>query len=125
MGHDLYRDQFTPAEFARFGERLRANLAALRTVLARPGFGEGEATLGAELELSVVDREGRACPINEAIRQAVGDPLLQLELDRFNLEYNFSRSGRWNRISRGCSRCWEPRPRSRLPGSYRSGFSPR
>lgn len=90
MGHELYRDQFAPEEFSRFGERLRGNLAALRTVLARPGFGEGAATLGAELELSIVDRDGRACPINEQIRRAVGDPRLQLELDRFNLEYNFA-----------------------------------
>lgn len=90
MGHDLYREQFAPEEFSRFGERLRGNLAALRTVLARPGFGEGAATLGAELELSIVDRDGRACPINEQIRRAVGDPRLQLELDRFNLEYNFA-----------------------------------
>jgi gamma-glutamyl:cysteine ligase YbdK (ATP-grasp superfamily) len=90
MGHDLYRDHFAPEEYSRFGARLRENLAALRTVLARPGFGEGAATLGAELELSIVDRDGRACPINQQLRLAVGDPRLQLELDRFNLEYNFA-----------------------------------
>jgi gamma-glutamyl:cysteine ligase YbdK (ATP-grasp superfamily) len=90
MGSHLYRDDFTAEDFVRFGERLRENLAALRRLLARPGFGEGPATLGAELELSIVDGDGRACPINDRIRLAVGDPRLQLELDRFNLEYNFA-----------------------------------
>jgi gamma-glutamyl:cysteine ligase YbdK (ATP-grasp superfamily) len=90
VGRALYRDEFSPEDFARFGERLRENLAALRTVLTRPEFGEGPATLGAELELSIVDRDGRACTINEQLRRAVGDPRLQLELDRFNLEYNFA-----------------------------------
>ena len=51
----------------RFEERLRSSVTALAEVLARPGFGEGPRTLGAELELFLVDGHGQALPINQQV----------------------------------------------------------
>jgi gamma-glutamyl:cysteine ligase YbdK (ATP-grasp superfamily) len=88
MGVDIDRDQFTEAEFARFAERLKESLAALGVVVARPGFGTGLATIGAELEVCLVDGDGLALPLNDTVAAAVTHPRLTLETDRFNLECN-------------------------------------
>lgn len=40
------------------------------------------------MELYIVDANGRALGISEALRAAAQDPLLALELNRYNLEYN-------------------------------------
>ncbi len=86
MGLPISRDSFSEEEFGRFSVRLNENLAALQTLLARPGFGDGEPSLGAELEMSLVDAGGRALLINEAVLAASGDPKLDLEINRFNIE---------------------------------------
>jgi hypothetical protein len=54
----------------------------------RPGFGVGPATLGAELELFLVDDTARPLLVNQAVRAAAADPRVNLELDQFNLELN-------------------------------------
>jgi hypothetical protein len=61
-------------------------------MLERPGFGVGERTVGAELELFLVDEQGRPMPDNKAILGEVDDSRLTLELDRFNIEVNPSPS---------------------------------
>ena len=90
MGLCIARDQFTEEEFTRFGERLTQSLKALAHVLEQPGFGEGPLTIGAELELSIINSQGQAYPINRTLLHCSHDEHLQLELDRFNLEYNLS-----------------------------------
>jgi hypothetical protein len=90
MGIAIDRESFDEADHARFAGRLRDGLAALRELLARPGFGEGPTTIGAELELSLVGDDGRPRPVNEAVIASSGDPRLTVELDRFNLECNSS-----------------------------------
>ncbi len=88
MGVAISRDSFSENDFLRFSERLKDNLAALEALLARPDFGEGAQSLGAELEMSLVDAAGRALLINDQVVAAAGDPQLELELDRFNVECN-------------------------------------
>ena len=90
MGLSIDRSSFTEEEYRHAGVRLRENLAALKMLLDRPGFGQGEASLGAELELSIVDDNAQALPLNREVLAQSLDPHLQLELDRFNLEYNLS-----------------------------------
>jgi hypothetical protein len=86
MGIDVDREEFTEADAAAFGRRLEACLAVLRDVLARPGFGAGPPSLGAELELSLVGADGRPRAVNAAVLREARDPRLALETDRFNLE---------------------------------------
>ena len=88
MGIEIDRTEFCEADYARFSARLESQLASLGALLATPGFGVGDRTIGSELELYIVDREGRARHANEELRAAADDPQLTLELNRYNLEYN-------------------------------------
>ena len=90
MGTDIEQEEFDERDYARFDERLQECLFSLARLLERPGFGVGPRTVGAELELFLVDGVARPLPCNEAIRAAVDDPRVTVELDRFNLELNTS-----------------------------------
>jgi len=88
MGLDIDRDEFTPDDFERFAGRLEADLRAMESLLARPGFGRGPASIGAELELHLVDEQMRPSARNIEVRDAARDARVTLELNRFNLEFN-------------------------------------
>jgi hypothetical protein len=90
MGKDIERDTFEESEYARFAQRLERCLSVLQDLLDQPGFGVGPATMGAELELFLVDDAGRPLPRNQAVRVAAADHRVTVELDRFNLELNAS-----------------------------------
>jgi hypothetical protein len=88
VGFDIHRSHFEEGDYERFTEKLHASLRALRTLLARPGFGVGEATLGTELELHLTTPSGRPAHINRAVLAAAVDERVTLEMDRFNMEIN-------------------------------------
>jgi hypothetical protein len=88
MGAGIDRETFDQRDYARFQQRLEQCLSTLGRLLQQPGFGVGPATLGAELELFLVDDAARPHPRNQAVRAAAADPRVNLELDRFNLELN-------------------------------------
>ncbi|WP_286236912.1 glutamate--cysteine ligase [Neptuniibacter halophilus] len=88
MGQEISSHSFTDADHQRFRERLLLNLEGLKALLDRPGFGEGTTTLGAELELYLVDPQARPLSLNREVIERSGHPQLALELNRFNLEYN-------------------------------------
>jgi hypothetical protein len=90
VGKIIEKDTFEDSEYVLFRERLGACLEVLRAVIDRPGFGVGPTTIGAELELSLVDDECRPLGRNESIRSAAGDRRVALELNRYNLELNAS-----------------------------------
>jgi hypothetical protein len=88
VGRDITQEEFDERDYARFATRLDECLRQLRLTLAQPGFGIGPATIGAELELCLVDEAGRALPENQVIRAAIADRRVTLELCKFNLELN-------------------------------------
>ncbi len=88
MGTEIEQERFTPADHERFKLRLRDALTELEGVLARPGFGVGERTIGAELELFLIDGEGRPFPMNEQVRTAAHNPMITPELGAFSIELN-------------------------------------
>jgi hypothetical protein len=90
VGLEITRDRFTKDDFLRFADRLREGLSALRELLGSPGFGTGPASIGAELELDLVDAGGRPLPRNREVLRAAHHPRLAVEADRFNVEYNSS-----------------------------------
>ncbi|WP_214411823.1 glutamate--cysteine ligase [Sphaerisporangium fuscum] len=92
MGQQVAKERFSEAEYARFGLRLKDSLLALRELLQRPGFGAGQATVGAELELFLIDEGGRPLRRNKEVREAAGDERVVLELGSFNLEVNLTPS---------------------------------
>ncbi len=88
MGLEIDRDRFGSADYARFYERLGDCLGVLEKLLARPGFGEGPASLGAELEVALVGPAARPLPLNLEVLQDTFDSRMTVELNRFNLECN-------------------------------------
>lgn len=88
MGLEIDRERFRPEEFRRFEARLERSLVALERLLARPGFGVGPGSIGAELEVTLIDAAGRPLPRNEGVLGETVDERLTVELDRFNLECN-------------------------------------
>ena len=90
MGTDIHTVQFDADDYRRFSQQLEANLQRLEARLATPGFGAGPASLGAELELYVVDPSGRPAHLNQELQAAADDEQLTLELNRYNLEYNLT-----------------------------------
>lgn len=86
MGVPIDREAFDEADHREFAERLRRQLATLADVLGRPGFGIGPPTLGAELELFLVDQGGRPVCCNAEVVRRAGHPAITLEADRFDLE---------------------------------------
>ena len=90
MGTEITREKFSERDYVRFAERLERCLSDLGQLLGRPGFGAGPVTIGAELELFLVDGAARPLPLNQAVRALAADPRVALELSRFNLELNSS-----------------------------------
>ena len=86
MGTEIQQDHFTEADHARFKARLHQGLAALKTVLARPGFGQGTRTVGTELELFLVDEQARPLAVSQEIVRAAGSPLITPEMGSFDIE---------------------------------------
>jgi hypothetical protein len=74
MGLSIDRERFDPVDYRRFERRLDECLLALGRLLGRPGFGVGPTTVGAELELFLVDAQGRALPRNQEVRGGDGRP---------------------------------------------------
>src|SRR5215472_14827607 len=87
MGRDITKEHFDEEDYARFGTRLDECLRDLRLTLDQAGFGVGPATIGAELELFLVDRAGRPLPENQAVCTGTTDHRVTFELSKFNLEF--------------------------------------
>ena len=90
VGTEITKEKFSERDYARFASRLEQCLGDLGPLLGRPGFGTGPATIGAELELFLVDGAARPLPVNQAVRALVADARVAVELNRFNLELNSS-----------------------------------
>ena len=90
MGTEITREKFSERDYLRFAERLEHCLSDLGQLLSRPGFGAGPVTIGAELELFLVDGVARPLPLNQAVRALAADPRVAVELNRFDLELNCS-----------------------------------
>ncbi len=90
MGLAIDKAEFTAAEFSQFTRRLWQCLGLLQQVLRDPDFGGEKKSWGAELELYIVGADGYVIAANQAIQRQHNDPLLSLELNRFNLEYNLA-----------------------------------
>ncbi len=90
MGTNVTHIDYDEADYRRFDSQLRIDLGALEELLKRPGFACGPASLGAELEISLVNPQGNTKWVNQELLALAKDPQLTLELNRYNLEYNLS-----------------------------------
>jgi len=88
VGAEVKNEHFSEAERALFARRLRTGLAALDTMLRRPGFGLGERSIGVELEMFLVDERGRAKPVGQELARLANDACITPEIGRFDIEYS-------------------------------------
>lgn len=86
MGTEIQQDHFDAEDQARFRARLQQQLSSLDEVLKRPGFGVGPRSIGAELELSLVDDDGRPLPVSEHVVRAAATPSITPEMGAFDIE---------------------------------------
>lgn len=93
MGLEIEQAEFNRDEHERFQRKLFDNLTALKRVLSTPDFGRGKGSIGAELEMYIVDERARPLAANTNIHAAANDPQLTLELNRYNLEFNLTPVG--------------------------------
>ena len=88
MGLEIDREHFDEGDSVRFDRKLGQCLTALSELLARPGFGQGPPSIGAELEMDLVDETGAPFPANRSVLAETVDKRVTLEVNRFNLEVN-------------------------------------
>ena len=88
MGLEIDREEFSDEDFERFRARLEHSLDVLEQLIAHPDFGGGAASVGAELEVALIDAKGSALPLGERVLRETLDDRMTAELDRFNLECN-------------------------------------
>jgi gamma-glutamyl:cysteine ligase YbdK (ATP-grasp superfamily) len=86
LGIEIQQQQFSARDHARFKERLQQNLQVLDQLLARSDFGQGETTIGSELELFLIDGAGRPLPAVDAVVAAAAHPLITPEMGAFDIE---------------------------------------
>jgi gamma-glutamyl:cysteine ligase YbdK (ATP-grasp superfamily) len=90
MGKNFETDTFTPEDHTTFRQRLQSQIVELHSVLSKPGFSSGPASIGAELELYILDNDRLPVALNTQLLDMMEHPLLTEELNRFNLEFNLS-----------------------------------
>ena len=86
MGRDIDATAFTPEERARYRAKVKADLAALRQLVEERWVGVGEPAMGLEVELYLVDGDGRPLPANAEVLDRLPRKAFQTELAQFNLE---------------------------------------
>lgn len=88
MGIKIDREHFTVEDHTAFAKQLHDELETLRELLARPGFGEGEPSIGTEVEMHLVDAACQAACVNKQLLATLDDPRCTLEINAFNFEVN-------------------------------------
>jgi len=90
MGEAVFKTEFSPAEYREFSIRLERQLGQLRELLTQDAFNRWEPTIGAELEVYLVDKDYRPAAVNEELLRLADHPQLTPELNQYNLEFNLS-----------------------------------
>lgn len=90
MGEQIDKSAFTDSDYEVFGTRLEQQLDVLRDTLRTPAFNRDKPSIGAELEVYLVDDALEPAPVNEELLKLSGHPQLTPELNRYNLEFNLS-----------------------------------
>jgi hypothetical protein len=88
VGAEIEEETFTAEDFQKFEERLVDGLETLRALLRKPGFGQVETAIGAELEINLIDAKAQPLFLNRQVLPLTDDTRMTVELDRFNLECN-------------------------------------
>ena len=93
MGQEIIGQAFGLRDFENFHARLTQETQLLATWFEQCRFADQGYVAGFELEAWLVDAQMRPACINNAILQALQDPLVTPELACFNIELNFTPQG--------------------------------
>ena len=88
MGRDIETTEFTRDDRLQFREKVKANLAALRTLVDGGSFETGRRTCGVEVEVYITDRDGAPVPINAELLERMASADFQPELAKFTIEFD-------------------------------------
>lgn len=90
MGQFFNKDHFCRQDYIDFNFRLQSQIEKLRSVIEQPGFSAGPSTIGAELEMYLVNGQGIPTAKNAQLITLMDNQQLTEELNQFNLEFNLS-----------------------------------
>lgn len=88
MGQEIVRARFQREDFREFRRRLKAETELLGEYLRAGRVSDEPPRIGLELEVWLVDRDGRPAPCSDQLLAGVTEPRIENELGRFNLELN-------------------------------------
>jgi gamma-glutamyl:cysteine ligase YbdK (ATP-grasp superfamily) len=88
VGQEIDTIDFKARDFAQYTKRLAQETELLAAWVRTGQLSQRGPVAGFELEAWLVDEHMQPAPINEAVLEALADPLATLELARFNLELN-------------------------------------
>ncbi len=88
MGQSISSSTFTPEDFVCYEERVRTETQILSEWFRDHAFMDGTARCGFELEAWLVGHDLRPAPRNVDFLTRLDDPLVVMELSKFNVELN-------------------------------------
>ncbi len=89
MGQKIDQASINQETVNQFQQRLDKQLQSLKHLLAMPCFDRNQYSIGAELEVNLVNSGSLTpSPINQELLNSINHPQLQEELNKFNLEIN-------------------------------------
>jgi gamma-glutamyl:cysteine ligase YbdK (ATP-grasp superfamily) len=88
MGEEVDAQEFTRADRTRHREKVRRCLDVFARMLKEAAFDTDDPMTGLEIELNLVDDDGRPALKNNEVLTAIADPDFQTELGQFNIEIN-------------------------------------
>ena len=90
MGRDICEREYSANDYELFNRRIHDQVDILKQVINRPDFGTDPLSIGAELEMYLMNRVGDVSPVNVELLEMLKDNQFQTELNKFNLELNLS-----------------------------------
>jgi gamma-glutamyl:cysteine ligase YbdK (ATP-grasp superfamily) len=88
MGDEVSKDHFSAKDYRRFEQKLAEEMDFVRQLFAEQRFDNISRRLGYELELCLLDHQGKPAGLNHQVLQQADNPLFTYELARYNLEIN-------------------------------------
>ena len=88
MGQEIESERFAPGDFDQFATRLRRETELLAAWFQHDRFSPEGGVAGFELEVWLVDAQGRPAPVNQRFLEVLDNPLVVPELSVFNVELN-------------------------------------
>ena len=88
MGDEITQLNFTEEDDDLFRDRLDQEMGFVRQLFHDRQFDQHTRRIGYELEICLLDQQGRPAPFNQQVLDDANNPLFTYELARFNLEIN-------------------------------------